>query len=194
MNETAQQPSSEASRQIRDHFVGWQCRIRQMVMRKSAGRPSEGMRPRLLLPDGEELSPGVVIVMVPQEPEESTEFFRFQLHKTHDPNQIYEKGLEYLQSTHYHNAKQFSDQMTALFGNGSGIVSELRASGQCILEFAQFSQSYRMLCTVSELEPADPAYQATLWHNKIFNPNIPGDVHIIGFQPDWASVQADPAP
>ena len=84
--------------------------------------------------------------------------------------------------------------MTALFGNGSDIVTALLASGECILEFAQFSQSYRMLCSVSALEPADSAYQATLWHNKIFNPSIPGDVHIIGFQPNWASAQADPAP
>ena len=31
---------------IRDHFLGWQCRIRQIAMRQEGGRPSPGMRPR----------------------------------------------------------------------------------------------------------------------------------------------------
>ncbi len=33
---------------IRDHFLAWQCRIRQMAMREQGGRPSPGMRPRVL--------------------------------------------------------------------------------------------------------------------------------------------------
>lgn len=179
---------------VRDHFIGWQCRIRQIVMRQAGGRPSEAMRPRVLMKDGRELAPGIVVVLVPREPEESTTFFRHQVRKSHDPNQVYEKGLEYLQATHYQNAQKFSDEMTALFSVGSDVAGALKAGRECILEFAQFSQSYRMLCTVRELAMDEPAYQATLWHNRVFNPNIPADIHILGFQPDWASAQADPMP
>ena len=183
-----------SSEQIRDHFIGWQCRIRQIAMRQNGGRPSEGMRPRLLLTEGRELSPGVTIVIVPREPKESTEFFRFQLRKTHDPNLIYERGLQYLSATHFQTSGKFSDELTALFGPGSAIAGAVVERGECILEFSQFSQSYRLLCTVRELPEEDPAYQATLWHNRIFNPNTPGDVQILTFQPDWRSAQADPSP
>ena len=32
----------------RDSFLDWQCRIRQVAMREEGGRPSPGMRPRVL--------------------------------------------------------------------------------------------------------------------------------------------------
>lgn len=179
---------------VRNHFIGWQCRIRQFAMREHGGRPSSGMRPRLVLTDGRELSPGIAIVIVPQSPEESTEFFRFQLRKTHDPHQVYERGLQYLSATHFQNAGKFSDQLTALFGPGSAIAAATLDAGDCILEFSQFSQTYRLLCEARALEPADETYQATLWHNKIFNPNIAADPQIIAFRPDWKSAQADPMP
>ena len=179
---------------VRNHFIGWQCRIRQIAMRQHGGRPSSGMRPRLVLADGRELSPGISIVIVPHEPEESTEFFRFQLRKTHDPHQVYERGLQYLSATHFQNAGKFSDQLTALFGPGSAIAGAALDAGACILEFSQFSQTYRLLCETRALAPGDAAYQATLWHNKIFNPNIAADPQIIAFRPDWKSAQADPMP
>ena len=54
------------------------------------------------------------------------------------------------------------------------------------------------MCRTSEravwLDPEEPAFEATFWHNRLFNPNLPGDVAILGFQPDWRSAQADPAP
>ena len=182
------------SDQVRDHFIGWQCRIRQIAMRQEGGRPSSGMRPRLLLTDGRELSPGTVVLITPEDPEESTEFFRFQLRKTHDPNQIYERGLQYLSATHFQNSAKFSDRLTALFGAGSDLAAAVLEAGECILEFSQFSQSYRLSCRVTNLAAEDPAYQATLWHNRIFNPQLPGDLQILAFQPDWRSAQADPMP
>lgn len=179
---------------VRNHFIGWQCRIRQIAMRQQGGRPSAGMRPRLFLASGQELSPGIAVVLVPRDPEESTEFFRFQLRKTHDPHQIYERGLQYLSATHYQNAGKFSDQLTALFGPASTIAAAALEAGTCILEFSQFSQTYRLLCQTSSLASDDAAYQATLWHNKIFNPNTAENPQIIAFRPDWKSAQADPMP
>ncbi len=179
---------------VRNHFIGWQCRIRQIAMRQDGGRPSSGMRPRLVLPSGQELSPAIAILIVPQEPEESTEFFRFQLRKTHDPHQVYERGLQYLSATHFQNARKFSDQFTALFRPDSEVAAAVLDAGTCILEFSQFSQTYRLLCSTYALATDDAAYQATLCHNMIFNPNIAADPQIVAFRPDWKSAQADPMP
>ncbi len=178
---------------IRDHFLGWQCRIRQIAMRNDQGCPSPGMRPRLLTTEGQELSPALTILLVPRAPEESTAFFRFQTQKTRDPKQIYENGLEYLQSTHFQNAKGFSDEMTALFNTGSPLAERLLAAGRCRLDFAQFNQRFDLLCAMRALAPDDPAFEATYWHNRIFNPAIPGAATVLGLTPDWASARADPA-
>jgi hypothetical protein len=179
---------------IRSHFVGWQCRIRQIAMRKENGRPSTGMRPRIVLAGGEELSSGVVILMVPEAPEESTDFFRHQVRRTHDPRQVYEKVLEYLQSTHYQSARGFSDTMTATFAGDSDTARILIEAGECILEFSQFNQFYRLLCAVEELPATNAAHAATLWHNRAFNPNLSDAAHILAFRPDWRSAHADPMP
>ena len=44
---------------IRDAFLGWQCRIRQMAVREHAGYPLPGMRPRLRGPDGRVLAEAI---------------------------------------------------------------------------------------------------------------------------------------
>ncbi|MEM8688406.1 MAG: hypothetical protein AAGF81_13825 [Pseudomonadota bacterium] len=179
---------------IRNHFLNWQCRLRQIAMRQDGGRPAPGMRPQLLLNGGEVLSPGVIIVMVPREPEESTDFFRFQCQKTHDPAQVYEKGLQFLQGTHFQQARTFNDELTALFENGSKVAETLVKEGECLLSFEQFSQRYKMFCAVRKFEQDDPEWQATYWHNRLFNPSLASDAQILGFKPDWSSAQADPDP
>ena len=65
-----------------DQFLGWQCLIRQSAMREDGGRPSPGMRPRVLDTAGRELAPALTVLLIPKEPEESTAFFRFQVMKT----------------------------------------------------------------------------------------------------------------
>lgn len=152
------------------------------------------MRPRLLSAEGHELSPGLSIVIVPEAPHESTEFFRFQILKTHDPRQVYEKGLTYLQATHFQKPNSFSDRLTALFSKDAELPKHLLAEGRCILEFAQFSQSYRLDCKIEVLDYDDDAAQATIWHNRLFNPNLPAEIQILAFSPDWGVSEADPAP
>lgn len=61
-----------------------------------------------------------------------------------------------------------------------------------MLEFDQFSQRYSIPCTVRPLADSDPAWQATFWHNSLFNPNIPGDVQILAFTPDRSAAAANP--
>ena len=180
--------------EIRDHFLIWQCRIRQEAMRTAGGRPGEGMRPRVLLRNGQVISEGVAVLLVPKKPRESTEFFRFQVQKTNDPAQVYEKGLQFLQGTHFQKARKFSDELTALFPNTSSVASALLEAEECILEFSQFAQRYRMICKVREFSRSTPPWQATFWHNRMFNSGLSEDVRVLGFRPDWKSAQAAPGP
>ncbi len=172
---------------LRNHFLTWQCRIRQIAMREEEGRPSQGMRPRVSDENGHELSAGIIVLLVREDSFESTEFLKFQVQKYNDPQQVYEKALIFLQSTHYHRAAEFSDEMTGLFGTDSALVDRMLGGGTTILEFRQYNQEYKIPCRTRLLGPDEDAYQATLWHNRVFNPNIGENIQIAGFQPDWVA-------
>jgi hypothetical protein len=179
---------------LRDDFLAWQCRIRQIAMRQAGGRPSPGMRPRVLDASGRELSPALTMLLLPNEPAESTDFLRFQVLKSSDPRDVYERALAFLQADYFQNPSTFSDILVAVFPTGSPLVGALLSEPACNLHFDQFSQTYRLPCTVVELPPGDPAREAAVWHNRIFNPSLPGTVHVLGFQPDWTSAEANQAP
>ncbi len=167
-------------------FIGWQCRLRQMSAREDGGRPSPGMRPRVTEEsEGQELSPGIVMLIIEAEPETSTQLFRYQYQKTHDPSERYEKMLETLQGRYFQEPARFSDLMTALFGPGSTLAARLRSEQRCILDFEQYSQGYRIPCTVARLAESHAFHQATYWHNRLFNPHLPAGVEILSFRPDW---------
>ena len=68
-------------------FLGWQCRIRQIAMRQSGGRPSSGMRPKVFDRKGNLILDGMTVLIVPENPGHSTTFFEFQLQKSADPRQ-----------------------------------------------------------------------------------------------------------
>ena len=177
------EPAAEA---LRDEFIGWQCRLRQLAVRQDGGRPSAGMRPRVLSPAGDELAAGIVVLIVPAEPGETIKLFRHQVLKTQDPAERWEKALEILASRYFQRPRDFSDVLTALFAGGSALVDRLLAFGACRLEFAQYAQGYRVPCRVRALAEADDVYQATYWHNRLFNPNPPPGAQVLAFAPDWA--------
>jgi hypothetical protein len=174
-----------AANALRQQFLGWQCRIRQIAVREGGGRPSSAMRPRLMTPVGDEIAPGVIVLLVEAEPRESTTLFRHQFLKTQDPNERYAKILEILQASYFQRPAEFSDVMTALFGPQSAVALRLLAHGRCALEFEEYSQGYRLPCAVAALDEAHPFFQATYWHNRMFNPDLPGGIQILSFTPDW---------
>ena len=174
-----------AAEALRREFLGWQCRVRQLAARQEGGRPSSGMRPRVTGADGEELSPAITVLIVEVEPRESTELFRYQYLRTNDPNERYQKMLEILQASYFQDPARFSDLMTALFSSWSSVASSLVSQGRCVLEFEQYTQGYRVPCTVSRLAESTAFHQATLWHNRMFNPRLPPDPEILAFRPDW---------
>jgi hypothetical protein len=180
-----------AAKNLREEFLAWQCRIRQIAMRQDGARPSPGMRPRLLDQAGRDMVPALTVLMIPRDPSESTAFFRFQVMRSADPRELYERALSFLQADYFQRPASFSDQLLAILPEGSEIAAALTAQGRCILAFEQFSQAYRLPCAVSALQPGDAARDAAIWHNRLFNPALPETVHVVAFQPDWASAKAE---
>jgi hypothetical protein len=177
--------TAPAAAALRDDFIGWQCRIRQLSARQAGGRPIPGMRPRVLAPHGHELSPAITVLIVEADPANSTALFKHQYLKTNDPIERYDKVLEILSGTYFQRPADFADVLTASFGPNAAVVAQLLTHGACVLEFEQYPQAYRLPCKVSELASTDELYQATYWHNRMFNPNMPPGLRILSFMPDW---------
>ena len=157
-------------------------------MRQDGGRPSPGMRPRVLDASGAELAPALTVLLVPEAPEESTAFFRFQVMRGGDPRDLYERVLGFLQADYFQQPRTFSDRLTAVLPAASPLAGRLIAEGTCTLLFEQFGQIYRFRCAVTPLAGGDPRREASLWHNRAFNPALPDEVLVFEFKPDWASV------
>lgn len=199
MGETDQQQAGAtvvlleaAQAALRDHFLGWQCRLRQLSVRQAGGRPTAGMRPRVRLAEGSEVLAEIIVLILRKNPHDSTAQFRHMVRKTQDPIERYDSALNTLAAAYYQKPQEFSDQLTALFGPDSSLVDRLLGSGRCILEFEQYNQCYSLPCSLRDMPESDPAYQGTYWHNALFNPSLPAGVRILGFQPDWAHATADP--
>jgi hypothetical protein len=175
-----------AAQALRAEFVGWQCRLRQWAARQHGGRPSSGMRARVATPAGDELAAAVVMLISEEDPDNTTQQFRYQYLKTQDPNERYDKVLEFLQAGYFQHPARFSDVLTALFAPGSRLAAQMLDSGRCVLEFEQAGQSYRIPCAVTRLTPAHPRHQATYWHNRLFNDNLPPGADVLAFTPDWS--------
>jgi hypothetical protein len=95
-----------------------------------------------------------------------------------------------LASAYYQKPKDFTDELTALFSPDSKLAEQLLKRGVCVLEFDQFNQGYRIPCAVELLGERDISYQATYWHNALFNPALPPSPRILAFTPDWSAANA----
>jgi hypothetical protein len=144
------------------------------------------MRPRVTTPEGAELSPGIVVLLNKQDPADTIKLFRHQVLKTFDPIERYDKALEIMAASYFQHPGEFSDVMTALFGPDSALARRLAAAFRCDLEFSQFGQIYRLPCTVARCAEEDEAFQATYWHNRLYNDAMPAGVQVPAFTPDWA--------
>lgn len=179
-------------KRLRYKFLDWQCRIRQAAMRADEGRPSPGMRPRLLDAGGQELMPALTVLLVPKVPETSTAFFRFQVMKSADPRETYEKTLRFLQADYYQDPNAFNDRLLATLAPDAPFTDALIGAKRCVLDFAEGRWAYRLPCKVKALKQGNANREAAIWHNRVFNPALPDSVHVLAFDPDWVSAQAAP--
>lgn len=173
-------------------FLGWQCRIRQLSARRNEGKPSAAMLPDLTLREESE-SLGAIITVMSKLPHFSrTLELKHIYQKTNDPKQRRDDALKIIQEMYYQIPEEFSDVLTATFAPESEGAEAMLHAGFGRLDFEEFRQTYSIPVRIARLTPNDPLYQATYWHNAMFNPSIDPNLTIIGFQPDWSTTTSNP--
>ena len=184
--------SDPAAARLRDAFLRWQCRTRQIAMREAAGRPGDAVTPAVVLGDA---PLGHIITVLNKAPGHSlTPELMHMARKTHDPAQRREQALTYFAATYYQRAQEFSDILTATFPPASPGAARIRKADRCTLRFEAYAQRYDLACKVWRLAPRNPLHVATLAHNRLFNPDLHPDTQVLGFEPDWTRSTADPMP
>lgn len=181
-----------AEQQLRYYFISWQCRIRQHAVRMQDGQPSEGMRPSVFV-DEEEIARLIVLINKNELAALITEF-KFLYKKTHDPAIRRDSILKILVAGYFQQAEEFSERLTAVLSPETEIAKNILEAKNILLVFNQQNQKFKIPCSVQALTSDEPEYQATYWHNSLFNPNIPPNIRILAFEPDWATAQANPLP
>ena len=169
-------------------FISWQCRLRKLAMRERGGRPSAGMSAGIHAIAGGDEQARINFLINRRDPAERTSEFRHIIRKTHDSSEWIKNGLRILAELHYHETDQFVNELTALFSDDSSIAYALLKAGQCKLRFAEGSIEHVFDFEVRSLDRDDTRFQATYWHNHLFNPALPGKVRVLGFSP---RLQAD---
>lgn len=184
---------SDSSSPLREKFLKWQCRTRQMMMRDNGGRPDDAIMPDVVLP-GESEPLGAVITILNKAPGHSvTTELRHMARKTHDPAQIRNQALQFFSATYYQKHQEFLDILTATFPPGSPGAARIRGAGNCRLLFDAYAQRFDIACKVWHLAAHNPLHEATMAHNRLFNPALSAEAVILGFEPDWKNSSATPA-
>lgn len=179
---------------LRDAFLRWQCRVRQIAMRDNHGRPDDAVMPELTLAGAAEPMGHVITVMNRLPAFSRTPELMHMVKRTEDPAQRREKAIQLFSETYYQKHREFSDILTATFPPGSPGAAAIREAGACRLRFAAYSQSFTLECKVWRLGEQNHFHQATWWHNLLFNPALPPGTVVLGFEPDWDASGADPSP
>lgn len=177
---------------LRLNFLKWQCRVRQMSMRDNFGRPDDGITPELYLP-GEDEPMGHIITLMNKSPGYSvTPEMQHMARKTNDPAQRRDQAIRFFSATYYQKASEFSDILTATFPPGSPGAAAIREADTVRLRFEAYAQVYDLKCKVWKLAPHNPLHQSTMAHNRLFNPGLPHDTEVLGFEPDWDASSSEP--
>ena len=177
---------------LRDAFLRWQCRVRQVMMRDEAGRPGDGIMPSVTLA-GADAPLGHIITVMSKSPAHSkTPEMRHMATKTQDPAQIRESALKFFSEFYYQKGAEFSDILTATFPPESEGAQQIRRAETATLTFEAHAQRFDLTCRVWKLTAKNQLWQATYWHNRLFNPGLPETTVILGFEPDWDHSTATP--
>lgn len=177
---------------LRLAFLKWQCRVRQIAMRDNQGRPDDAITPALFLPNHAEPL-GHIITLLNKAPGYSvTPEMLHMAKKTNDPAQRRDQAIRFFSATYYQKAAEFSDILTATFPPGSPGAASIRDAGMVRLHFEAYMQVFDLSCKVWRLASHNPLYQATMAHNRLFNPALPEDTEVLGFEPDWNASSSEP--
>ena len=177
---------------LKNHFLGWQCRIRQIAIRETDGKPTAGMRPFITVDDDKGPIAQITVLINKLDSQGYTTQFRHIFKKTHDPAERFSAAVKLLSSAYFQKPHEFSDELTGLFNQNSTLAHNLIDHQRCRLAFKQYNQRYLLDCWVRNLPKEESNYQATFWHNSLFNNEVPAGVHVLAFRPNWAKSLADP--
>jgi hypothetical protein len=172
---------------LKKSFLKWQCLTRQIMMRDNQGRPDASIMPSVI-PAGAPEPMGHIITIMNKAPSYSlVPEMQHMLRKTNDPAQIRNAALQFLSATYYQKAAEFSDILTSTFPPASQGAAQIRAAERCSLMFDAYGQSWQLDCKVWKLAAHNPLFEATMTHNRLFNPALPKESVVLGFEPDWSA-------
>lgn len=187
MSIATQLGQSYSDHPLRMTFLKWQCRVRQLSMREADGRPDDAIMPGVFL-DGADNALGHIITVMNKSPGYSvTPELVHMAKKTNDPAQVRDTAIKFLSATYYQKAAEFSDVLTSTFPPGSQGAVTIRRAESCRLVFEAYNQRFDLKCKVWKLAPHNLLYQATMAHNMLFNPGMPPDTVVLGFEPEWGA-------
>jgi len=181
-----------ADNPLRAAFLKWQCRVRQIMMRDAFGRPDDAITPALVLNGATEPMGHVITIMNKSLGYSVTPEMEHMAARTQDPAERRSKALEFFSSSYYQKHKEFSDILTATFPPESEGAAKIREAQQVSLQFDAYNQKFDLTCKVWRLAAHNPLYQATMAHNRLFNPALPPGTEVLGFEPDWSASSAEP--
>ena len=177
---------------LRNAFLKWQCLTRQISVRQNQGRPDEAVTPAVILKGQTETYDHIITVLSKTPQQSLLPELQHLVRRTVDPAQRRQKALELLSETYYQKPMSFSDILTATFPPQSPRAAAIRKAGHCRLVFSGYGQSYQIECKIWALTKKNTLYQATFWHNLLFNPALHPDTMILGFEPDWTKSKSEP--
>ena len=193
MTRAAQRAEPQAdSTVLRDAFLKWQCLTRQIAVRQNKGRPDEAVTPAVLLKGKTEAYDHIITVLSKTPQQSLLPELQHLVRRTLDPAQRRQKALELLSETYYQKPTSFSDILTATFPPQSPRAAVIRKADHCRLLFSGYGQSYQIECKIWALTKKNTLYQATFWHNLLFNPGLHPDTIVLGFEPDWTKSTSEP--
>jgi hypothetical protein len=169
----------------RDAFVGWQVRARRSAVRHDGGRPGAAMKPSVATREEAELSLSIVTVLVECDPAHTTDRLRQIYRRTHDPAERRAAALELMAGEFFQEPSRFSDTLTALFLPGSSLAERLSAEDICQFAYDDGATRFFLTCHAEALARTHPFYQATWYHNAMFNSSLPAEASVLAFRPDW---------
>ncbi len=177
---------------LRLAFLRWQCRVRQVAMRDHEGRPDDAITPALYLPGQVQPLGHIITIMNKAAGYSVLSELKHMDAKTNDPAQKRAQAMTFFSATYYQKAAEFSDILTATFPPGSPGAAQIREAGQVRLVFDAYNQIFDVSAKVWRLAEHNPLFQTTIAHNRLFNPTLPPDTEVLGFEPDWSASTSDP--
>ena len=170
---------------LREEFLKWQCRLRQIIVRENDGKPDRSVMPVVHSETGIWEPFQVITVLCRNLQHSVTPEMHHMVKSTNDPFQVRDKAIKFFSERYYQQFDRFSDTITATFEENSDRYGDLMQSKTCVLRFEAFNKRYTLSCKVEEFTVSDYFWQATYWHNLLFNPNLSPAIKVLGFTPDW---------